>query len=99
MTFGSSEGCTQFSTFTKTVLSDRDGFFGGRAFDVVRVSRCVLSEADVGSMLEGVDDSRAGWYMGKWDAARPVWIDARKKRADEATSREKGARKRVREGD
>jgi hypothetical protein len=50
-------------------------------------------------MLEGVDDSRAGWYMGKWDAARPVWIDARKKRADEATSREKGARKRVREGD
>ena len=81
------------------MLSDRDGFFGGRAFDVVRVSRCVLSEADVGSMLEGVDDSRAGWYMGKWDAARPVWIDARKKRADEATSREKGARKRVREGD
>jgi hypothetical protein len=54
------------------------------------------SAPDVDSMLEGVDESRAEWYRGKADANRPAYTEAVKKQTDEAASRAKAARKRLR---
>jgi hypothetical protein len=56
------------------------------------------SKSIVDSMLEGVDESRAVWYKGKARANRPAWEEANKKHTEEGSSREKAARKRMREG-
>jgi len=54
------------------------------------------SESDVDSILEGVDEARAGWYRGEADAKRPAYLEAAKKRAEEVASRVQAARKRAR---
>ena len=54
------------------------------------------SKADVDSMLEGVDEERAGWYRGEADANRPAFEEAQKKVIEERSSRRDAARKRMR---